>query len=233
MVLWGKISHFSVFMILQLLASHEKTGVLELEDNQERAAIYLTDGRVDAVSVPRSDHMLGSRLVKGGHLTEVQLRRVILASGLKGENEFLGLTLLKSGLVKPEVVVAAVREQAYDNTLELSNWVRGTFSYDEPAEPVRFPISPQINVQHLLLEVSRRLDEGQRPSREKPELPGHDLCAHCSSECSPEQRRKYLRDGICLWRNMAVRVRESIFDPGNEEVRMYEQERHAGDLPFL
>ena len=44
MILWGKISQFSVFMVLQLLAGYRKSGVLEIEDKEERALIYLSEG---------------------------------------------------------------------------------------------------------------------------------------------------------------------------------------------
>ncbi len=232
MILWGKISHFSVFMVLQLLASDRKSGLLELEDNEERSTIFLTEGLVDAVSVPRSDHMLGSKLVKAGHISQSDLRKTILAATLKdSKREFLGLTLMKSGLVAPEMLARTISEQAYDNTLELSNWVEGTFKFIVPRQPAIFTASPRINVQHLLLETSRRLDEGQRPSRKKATPAGDDLCATCSANCSDEQKDKYLKDGICLWRNMSVVVRESFFSP--ERPRLDEDGERIIDIPFL
>lgn len=232
MILWGKISHFSVFMVLQLLASYRKSGVLEIEDDEERATIYLKDGFVEAVSVPRSDHLLGAKLVKAGYLTQTELRKIILTSVLKdNRQEFLGLTLMKSGLVKPEIIAKTIAKQAYDNTLELSDWVKGTFKFAVPRKPVVFPVSPRINVQHLLLETSRRLDEGQRPSKRKLALPGDELCATCSANCSEEQKDKYLKDGICLWRNMPVIVREAIFSPSPQN--QDEEEEQVKDLPFL
>lgn len=232
MILWGKISDFSVFMVLQLLASYNKSGLLEIEDNEERSTIYLNDGFVEAVSVPRSDHLLGAKLVKAGHISQTALRKLILTSVLKdNKREFLGLTLMKSGLVEPEIIAKTIAEQAYENTLELSNWVEGTFKFVVPRKPVVFPLSPRINVQHLLLETSRRLDEGQRPSKSKVALPGDDLCATCSADCSEEQKDKYLKDGICLWRNMSVIVREAIFSPEGSDAG--ERVDHLRDLPFL
>lgn len=233
MILWGNISHFSVFMVLQMLAGNNQTGMLELKDNEEQAIIYMSDGCVDAVSVPRSDHMLSSRLVNAGYISAVEMRKVMLAAGLRG-NEFLGITLLKSGLVDRRVMIRALAEQAYENTLELSNWMRGTFRFIVPREQIAFPVSPHLSVQHLLLETSRRLDEGQRPTRPKATLPGDELCASCGAGCDDEQKDKYLKDGICLWRNMPVVVREAIFSPG-EGGSCYagDEEPRIADLPFL
>jgi hypothetical protein len=233
MILWGKISQFSVFMVLQLLASYHKSGLLEIEDNEERAIIYLKEGCVEAVSVPRSDHLLGAKLVTAGHLTQTDLRKIILATALKGgKREFLGLTLMKSGKVKSEAIAQVLEEQAYENTLELSNWVEGTFKFVVPRQAVEFPFSPHINVQHLLLETSRRLDEGQRPTKAKPVPPDQELCASCTADCTEEQKDKYLKDGICLWRTMPVIVREAIFAPEAIEFATSEEER-VRDLPFL
>ncbi|RJQ43234.1 MAG: DUF4388 domain-containing protein [Gaiellales bacterium] len=232
MILWGQISQFSVFMVLQLLASYGKSGNLELNDNEERAIIYLREGFIEAVSVPRSDHLLGSRLVKAGLIDPKELRKIILSSRLQGDDEFLGITLMKSGAIDRKAIVKVIEQQAYENTLELSNWVEGTFQFSIPRMPVVFPLSPHINVQHLLLETSRRLDEGCRPTRPKAELSGEELCRACTSNCNGKQREKYLKDGICLWRNMPVIVREAIFHP--EEHRFYEDdEEEVRDLPFL
>lgn len=234
MILWGNISHFSVFMILQLLASYGKSGMLELEDDEEKAVIYLRDGLVDAVSVPRSDHLLGARLVSGGYISRTDLRKVILSATLRDKHEFLGITLMKSGLVDDNAIISILEEQAYENTMELTNWVQGVFKFVAPYKPVTFPVSPHINVQHLLLETSRRLDEGQRPTKPKPELPGEELCASCSTGCSQHQKEKYLVDGICLWRNMPVVVRETIFLPAQDEnADDQNDEWEARNLPFL
>ena len=232
MILWGKISQFSVFMVLQLLASYRKSGLLELEDEEERAIIYLKDGYIEAVSVPRSDHLLGARLVKAGLLSPTALRKIILSSALRDKREFLGITLMNSGLVDKQAIAKIIAEQTYENTLELSNWVEGTFKFVMPRIAVVFPVSPHINVQHLLLETSRRLDEGQRPTKVKVIFPDEELCASCSSNCTKEEKDKYLKDGICLWRNMPVIVREAIFSP-TAPLQAEDEEEQFSDLPFL
>jgi len=233
MILWGKISQFSVFMVLQLLAGYHKSGLLEIEDKEERAVIYLKDGFIEAVSVPRSDHMLGARLVKANLISAGELRKIILSTALREKSEFLGITLMKSGAVDKQEIANVIAEQAYENTLELSNWVDGTFKFIIPTKPVIFPISPHINVQHLLLETSRRLDEGQRPTKAKHPLPDEELCSSCTSNCSASQKDKYLKDGICLWRNMPVIVRETLFSAEKVHSADEESEDRVPDLPFL
>ena len=98
-----------------------------------------------------------------------ELRKIILSSALKEKKEFLGITLMKSGKVEKEEIAKVISEQAYENTLELSNWVEGTFKFVIPRKPVVFPISPHINVQHLLLgdqpQAGRRAETDQIKNR--------------------------------------------------------------------
>ena len=63
MILWGNIREFPLFSILQFLASQRRSGVLEIQDFEEFGAIYLTNGRIDAISMPLSDEALGGKLV--------------------------------------------------------------------------------------------------------------------------------------------------------------------------
>ncbi len=66
MILWGRIQDFPIFAVLQFLAQYRKSGVLEIQDFEEFGSIYLTAGRVDAISLPLSDDLLGRRLVAAG-----------------------------------------------------------------------------------------------------------------------------------------------------------------------
>lgn len=141
---------------------------------------------------------------------------------------------MKSGIVDKRVIVESIEEQAYDNTLELCNWIKGNFRFVVPRKTAAFPASPRINVQHLLLETSRRLDEGRRPSKEKAAAPDYELCATCASDCTELEKDKYLKDGICLWRNMPTVVRDSIFTPESHQMHADEvAEEMTGNLPFL
>ena len=126
-------------MVLQLLAGYRKSGLLELEDNDEQAIIYLKDGYIEAVSVPRSDHLLGARLIKAGLITQADLRKITIASALTEKREFLGIALMSSGMIEKQAIATVISDQAYENTLELSNWVEGTFKFVVPTKPVVFP----------------------------------------------------------------------------------------------
>ena len=49
-----------------------------------------------------------------------------------------------------------------DQVFELAHWQNGVFLYDEPEQMPHFQVAIQGNVQELLLDAYRRIDEGER-----------------------------------------------------------------------
>ncbi|MHB0979093.1 MAG: DUF4388 domain-containing protein [Thermoleophilia bacterium] len=231
MILWGKIQEFSIFSILQFLATYRKNGILEIQDFEEYGYIYMTEGNVDAISLPLSDDLLGSRLVAAGALTEEQLKESLMAYSQDDCHEPLGVTLLKRGYTDRRILQEIVNRQTYDQALQLSNWTSGTFKFVTVETPVQFPITPSISVQELLLDASRRLDEGERPRREKIQVE-EEMCLTCTIACTPDIKDRYLKSDICLWRNMPTIVRDHAYTTMKKR-RDEDDDGRPPDLPFL
>lgn len=230
MILWGKIQEFSIFSILQFLATYRKNGILEIQDFEEYGYIYMTEGNVDAISLPLSDDLLGSRLVAAGALTEEQLKECLMAYSQDESREPLGVMLLKRGYTDRRTLQEIVNRQTYDQALQLSNWTSGTFKFVTVDAPVQFPITPSISVQELLLDASRRLDEGERPRREKIQVE-EEICLTCTIACSADIKDRYLKSDICLWRNMPTIVRDHAYTTMKK--RRDDDDGRPPDLPFL
>jgi len=217
-ILWGRIQDFSIFSILQFLATYRKSGVLEIQDFEEYGYVYLSNGKVDAISLPLSDDLLGNRLVQAGILTQEQLKECLLGHAQEDTREPLGITLMKRGYTDRKTLQELVNAQTHDQALQLSNWTTGTFKFVVPERPILFPITPSIDVQALLLEASRRLDEGERPRKVKIHVE-EEICLTCTVACTEEIKARYLKSDVCLWRNMPIVVKEHAFTPagdGNE-----------------
>jgi len=231
MILWGKIRDFSIFSILQFLASDEKTGVLEIQDFEEYGYVYMTRGRVDAISLPLSDDLLGSRLVSTGALSEGGLKECMLTYSEEENQGPLGVLLLNRARADTETLRDIVNGHTQDQALQLSNWTSGTFKFVLPQRQVRFPITPSIDVQSLLLEASRRLDEGERPRKAKLGVE-EEICATCTIECSDEIKERFLRSDMCLWRSMPSVQKDHAFK-NMKRGRHGDGAREEDDLPFL
>jgi hypothetical protein len=219
MLLQGSIHRFSLASVLQFLAQNAATGVLEVRDFEEYGFIYLVEGRVEGISLPITDEKLGTRLVKAGCLTDQQLADALMEdSGLSRDQKMLkplGQRLIEKGYTTRESIRAIMRRQSLDQVFELAHWRNGLFIYEEPEQMPHFQVAIEGDVQSLLLDAYRRIDEGEL-SRKSAHVVDNEVCYACplADECSAEIRAKYLKQDVCLWREMGA-----VLDEGYDRLR--------------
>jgi len=213
MMLQGSIRRFRLADLLQFLAAEEATGVLEIRDFEEYGYIYLVDGNVEGISLPITDEKLGSRLVRAGLITEEKLGQGLLEHASMSREEKtkvpLGQLLVERGYLKEQDVHNIMARQTTDQVFELAHWQNGMFLYDEPEEMPTFTVKLQGNVQELLLDAYRRIDEGQTARKVRKAIE-NEVCYICPAEadCNEEIRAKYLKADHCLWRDLAALLDE-------------------------
>jgi hypothetical protein len=214
MLLEGSIHRFNLAGVLQFLAQSAATGVLEVRDFEEYGFIYLVRGQVEAISLPITDEKLGTRLVKAGCLTEQQLAEALMEdAGLSHDQKKLkplGQRLIEKGYTTREIIRRIMERQTMDQVFELAHWTSGVFFYDEPEVMPRFQVAIEGDVQGLLLDAYRRIDEGER-ARKAAQVVENEVCYACplDEECGPVIKSKYLKNDVCLWREMAAVLDES------------------------
>jgi hypothetical protein len=225
MLLQGSIHRFNLAGILQFLAQGTATGVLEVRDFEEYGFIYLVDGRVEAISLPITDEKLGTRLVKAGCLTEQQLAEALIEdAGLSHDQKKmkpLGQRLIEKGFTSEKAIRDVMARQTTDQVFELAHWQNGMFIYDEPERLPHFQITIQGNVQELLLEAYRRIDEGER-SRKAANAVDNEVCYACpvEDECTDKIRTRHLKKDVCLWREMGA-VLDEDYDRLRDARQLY------------
>ncbi len=236
LILEGSIHRFNLASVLQFLAQNAATGVLEVRDSQEYGFVYLVGGRVEGISLPLTDELLGTRLLKAGCLTEQQLREALMEdAGLTaGQRKAkpLGQRLVERGFTSEASIREVMRQQVLDQVFELAHWRSGVFRYDEPTEMPAFHVAIQGNVQALLLDAQRRIDEGERASK-RTEGEEDDVCFKCpiDHECSDAIKVKYRKPDVCLWRKMTAVVDDRA-GSRDEMDRLY-QPRAGNAKPVL
>lgn len=209
MKLEGSIHRFNLASVLQFLAQNGATGVLEVRDSEEHGFIYLVDGRVEGISLPITDELLGTRLVKAGCLSEQQLTEALMddAALTPGQKRLkpLGQRLVEKGFTSEASVREVMRRQVLDEVFELAHWRNGVFRYDEPDEMPVFQLTIQGNVQGLLAAAQRRIDQGERPCRTAV-IAENEVCLACplENDCTAAIKTKYLKRDVCLWRTMTA-----------------------------
>jgi hypothetical protein len=225
MLLQGSIHRFNLAGILQFLAQSAATGVLEVRDFEEYGFIYLIEGRVEAISLPITDEKLGTRLVKGGCLSEQQLAEALIEdAGLThDQRKFkpLGQRLIDKGYTSVARVRAVMGRQTMDQVFELAHWRNGVFIYDEPERMPQFQVTIQGNVQQLLLDAYRRIDEGEQ-ARKAAQFVDNEVCYACplEDECTDKIRARHLKKDVCLWREMGAVLDES-YDKLRDSRQLY------------
>lgn len=234
MILWGDIAEFPLFTVLQFLAAQRRSGLLEIQDFEEQGTVYLSAGRIQAVSLAQGDEEFGTRLVAAGALTETKVKECWMRWS-SGDEEGLPLLahLLRAAKADARVLASVVDRHTADQVMQLIYWSSGTFRVVKPAMIVHFRVVPTVTVETLLLEAYRRVDEGERPRREKV-LVEEELCASCTLECTARIKARYLKQDVCLWRNMPSVLKDTIFGRRKKK-RPVELEEDPGpdDLAFI
>jgi len=214
MLLEGSIHRFNLAGVLQFLAQNAATGVLEVHDFEEYGFIYLEAGHVEGISLPVTDEKLGTRLLRANFLTEQQLATALMEdSGLTHEQKKLkplGQRLIEKGYTTRDEIKHIMERQTMDQVFELAHWQNGVFVYDEPEQMPRFQVTIEGDVQSLLLDAYRRIDEGEL-ARKATSAVDNEVCYACplGEECGPVIKSKYLKKDVCLWREMAAVLDES------------------------
>ena len=75
----------------------------------------------------------------------------------------------------------------------------------------RFQVAIEGDVQGLLLDAYRRIDEGEQ-ARKAANVVDNEVCYACplANECGPTIKNKYLKKDVCLWREMAAVLDEEL-----------------------
>jgi len=231
MMLWGNIREFPLFSVLQFLAAQRKTGVLEIQDFEEYGCIYLTNGRIDSISLPMAEETLGMRLVSEGALTEAQVKDCWMSCAEGEIAEPVAGVMLREAKAAREILVDIVTRHTADQVIQLMYWNSGTFRLTSPEKPIVFDVVPSADVEGLLLDAYRRVDEGERPRREKV-LVEEELCLTCTLECNEKIKTRYLKQDVCLWRNMPSVLRDPVFRKMKRRSPV-EDEEDTGELSFI
>jgi hypothetical protein len=232
MILWGEIAEFPLVTVLQFLAGQRRTGILEIQDFEELGSIYMGRGRIDAISSALWDEMFGAKLVAAKALTESQVRECWMNSSESGEPVIS--VLLDHADAERRELIEIVNRHVADAVMQLMYWNGGTFRFAVPPQQIYFPVVPSLSVETLLLDAYRRVDEGERPWRDKISHE-QELCLTCTIDCSPEIKARYLKPDLCLWRSMPSILKDPIYRGLSKlgRVSREDEDEMGDDLAFI
>lgn len=166
MGLRGSVRAFSLDQLLNFLSASGHRGTLSIFHEDAQKTLYLHQG---GLYFERSNwsFRLGDALVRRAELTHDQLARAVAEQERSEGGERLGEVLVRLAFVTPERILAARRFQVEEEIYELFGWQDAFFEFAKDKLPPDFeqrladPEEFRFDIQSLLMEAARRLDEWQ------------------------------------------------------------------------
>jgi CheY-like chemotaxis protein len=162
----GDLDAISMSEILEMLAEQGQSGIVRVVNTETNARIeiYFRNGRIDfaaAVGVAE-EFLLGRFVVDHGDLAPEQLDQVLAARGRStAAVPLFGADLIARGLITRDALMRAMVRQTSELAYEALRWRAGFFQFrrTEELSLLARDAALQINVDRMLLEGYRRVDE--------------------------------------------------------------------------
>jgi hypothetical protein len=168
MALKGNLSDFTTAQLLNLINLARKTGTLTVKGTQV-AHMSFRDGKLIHASLGDNGNSLAYMLHKAGILTEEQ-GRVIDARAKGTGDKQLGHLLIQAGYVTQSDIIQSVRYHILDVVYKMFTWVDGLFRFDANIVPPSNRITVPIDLESVIMEGSRRINEWALLQEELPDL---------------------------------------------------------------
>lgn len=168
MALKGNLKDFTTTQLLNLINLARKTGTLTVEGS-ELARISFKNGKLIYAEMGSQTGSLAQVLHRSGKLTSEQSR--FIENKFQGKSDKqLGHRLIQSKLVTQHDIIQSIRQHVLDIVYKLFTWAEGSFQFDANKMPSSNRITIPIDLESVIMEGSRRLQESERLLEELPDL---------------------------------------------------------------
>jgi len=169
MALKGNLRDFSTTQLLNLVNLARKTGLLSIMSQAGSARLYFREGKLIHASIGSVDGHLADMLLKAGKLSPEQAEKIEAQAEMQSDKQ-LGLALMNAGYVSQDDIVQSVKDYMLDIVYTLFSWNEGEFQFDQNTLPSGDRIAVPINLENVILEGSRRIQESELLQSELPDL---------------------------------------------------------------
>jgi tetratricopeptide (TPR) repeat protein len=169
MAIRGSLREAGLPDVLQLLALGKKNGCLSVAHRQSFGYIYFDKGRICYASIVNRRDRLGDILLKNGLISQEQLEQAIGMQERAPETR-LGELLVQHGMIARDELHRYIRHQIEEAVYFLFTWTAGTFNFEPDVSPDPADFQVAINVESLLLEGARRVDEWSEIEKRIPSV---------------------------------------------------------------
>jgi hypothetical protein len=169
MPLKGNLRDFSTTNLLNLINLAKKTGTLIIEGPGQGASMSFRNGKLIHAAMGAEDGHLTAILRRAGKLSEEQVKAIRQRAASATDKE-LGLLLINAGYVNQADIVNGLRTHMLEIVYRLFTWVEGLFRFEPAIMPGEEKITVPIELENVILEGSRRMQEWAQLAEEIPNL---------------------------------------------------------------
>jgi hypothetical protein len=169
MAIKGNLCDFTLTQLLNLINLAQKTGTLVVEDSNEAAEIYFSEGRLAYAQLGELDNSLAGILHQSNLLTASQYRGIKANVNGMSDKE-LGLLLVNANYFSQYDILSSLQTHFVDVLNRLFTWMEGVFRFDADITPPEDKITVRVNLENIILEGSRQLQELEQLEEEIPSL---------------------------------------------------------------
>jgi len=168
MALKGKLRDFNTTQLLNLVSLAKKTGSMTFETDADSARLFFRDGKLIHASTRSNKGRLADILYAVDKISAEQLNTIKKHQTLTDKT--LGIDLIKGKIVSQYDIIQGVKEFMLNVVYTLFDWDDGFFNFQQNEKPPAYLISVPLNLDNVILEGSRRIQEHERLMDELPDL---------------------------------------------------------------
>ena len=151
----GDLGAMSLLGLLNVFSQNRETGRLVIKHERAERVVMLKNGDVASVGSNAPEDRLGRFLVRLGKITEQNLDDALKES----DGRRIGQVLLAAGLLDAHELWSSIQTQITEIFTDVVQWTEGSFVFFRVPEGHKWPSTPPIAMQGLMLEAVRRADE--------------------------------------------------------------------------
>jgi hypothetical protein len=194
MALQGNLRDFPFAQLLNLVNLARKTGMLEINHKGETSQVYFRDGRLASALSTSEDSSLAAVLYQNQRISPNLFRAIKNKGGAIWDKE-LGLQLINAGFVSRETILNSLQQHNVAIIRKLFTWQDGAFRFIPGEPPPEDKISLNMDLENLIMEGSRHIQEMELLMDEIPNL---ELCLKFSDR--PESNLRKVNLTVEEWK---------------------------------
>lgn len=170
----GNLKTMALAELLQWLSMGQKNGTLVINGKKVKKRIFFAAGVIISSASTDPAEYLGRFLASHGYMPEETINAAVAKQ--QSEQQLLGKILVNMGAISEEDLHQMLRLKAEESIYDIFTWEEGEFEFLDDVLPTETMIRMRLDVQGIVLEGTRRVDEWHRIRTLVPS----DLCVPVS-----------------------------------------------------